>query len=151
MYNQQEKSILKRQFWTSFGQYMAPIPSSENIKINWVNYKTGVKNLYFRMEADATAATIKVLITHTDISTQLMLFNLFKQLQQVLHAALDEEWQWAPQTVDEDGKTVSVIYTTLEGVSIYKKEDWPLIISFFKPRIIALDAFWNEVKFGFQI
>jgi hypothetical protein len=45
---------------------------------------------------------------------------------------------------------VSRIYTAAEGVNIYRKEDWPAIISFFKPRIIALDAFWTEVKEGFM-
>jgi hypothetical protein len=28
--------------------------------------------------------------------------------------------------------------------------DWPAIISFLKPRIIALDEFWENVKPGFE-
>ncbi len=151
MYNKQEKSVLRQQFWTAFGQYMAPIPSSEGIKINWVNYKTGIKDLYFKIDVGDTTASVTILMTHTDITKQTIMFSLFKQMQQVLHGALQEEWQWSPQMVDEYGKTVSAIYTAISGVSIYKREDWPLIISFFKPHMIALDTFWNEVKFGFDI
>src|SRR4051812_3435246 len=102
MYSKHQKSVLRQEFWTAFGQYMAPIPSSEGVKINWVNYKTGVKDLYFKMEADSAAATIKILLTQTDLSRQLELFNLFKQLEEALHATLQEEWQWAPQTAQED-------------------------------------------------
>jgi len=45
---------------------------------------------------------------------------------------------------------VSTIRTTLPGVNIFKTDDWPRIISFFKPRIIALDAFWDLVRDGFE-
>jgi hypothetical protein len=38
----------------------------------------------------------------------------------------------------------------MEGVSIFNKEDWPKLISFFKPRIVALDEFWNMVKYSFE-
>ena len=151
MYNQHEKSVLRQEFWTAFGQYMAPVPSSEGLKINWVNYKTGIKDLYFKMEAGDGIADISILVTHADLSRQSLLFNLFKQLKKQLQTVLQEEWQWMEQTEAENGKTTSRIYTSVSGVSIYKKEDWPQIISFLKPRIIALDAFWNEVKFGFEI
>jgi hypothetical protein len=150
MYNKQASALLKQEFWTSFGRYLAPVPSSEGSKINWVNYKTGVKDIYFKMEADNSSASISILLTHTDIARQSLFFNLFKQWRPVLQGALKEEWQWAQQVPGENGKIVSKIYISLPGVSIYKKEDWPLIISFLKPRIIALDAFWNEVKFGFE-
>ena len=151
MYNQHERSVLKQQFWTAFGQYMAPIHSSEGAKINWVNYKTGIKDIYFKMDAGAADARISIQVTHADPAMQSKFFNLFKQLKTPLESALQEEWQWALQMVDEDGKIVSSMYTLITNVSIYTKEDWPMIISFFKPRLIALDAFWNTAKFGFDI
>ena len=151
MYSKQESALLIQQFWTSLGQYMSPVPSSEGIKINWINYKTGIKDIQFKMEAGNNAATIAILITHTDTARQKLVFNLFKQLQSALHAALQEEWRWEETIPDENGKTISRIYTSVNGVSIYRKEDWPVMISFLKPRMIALDAFWNEVKFGFDV
>ncbi|MGN6618356.1 MAG: DUF4268 domain-containing protein, partial [Ilyomonas sp.] len=52
MYSKQEASQLRQEFWTVFGQYMLPVLSSEGMKISWTNYKTGEKNIYFRMNAD---------------------------------------------------------------------------------------------------
>ncbi len=41
-------------------------------------------------------------------------------------------------------------YIHLNGVSIFNKEDWPQLISFFKQRIIALDQFWSTARYGFE-
>jgi hypothetical protein len=49
-----------------------------------------------------------------------------------------------------DGKTVSRIYKELPGVSVFNKSDWPELISFFKPRLIALDAFWENARYSFD-
>jgi hypothetical protein len=64
--------------------------------------------------------------------------------------ALQEEWQWDLHTTDEYGKTISRIYKQLDSVSIFNRNDWPALISFFKPRIIALDEFWSDAKYSFD-
>ncbi|TVP42967.1 MAG: DUF4268 domain-containing protein, partial [Mongoliibacter sp.] len=38
----------------------------------------------------------------------------------------------------------------LADVNVMEKDDWPAIISFLKPRIIALDAFWSNIKPAFE-
>ena len=50
----------------------------------------------------------------------------------------------------ENGKPVDKIFMEEKGLNILKKEDWPGLISFFKPRIIGLDEFWTNVKYGFE-
>ena len=35
MYSREEVKKLKEEFWTSFGQFMSPIPSADMEKINW--------------------------------------------------------------------------------------------------------------------
>lgn len=150
MYTRQEASRLRQEFWTTFGQYMLPIPSAEGEKGTWLNYKTGEKNIYFRMHADNKKARIAIEITHSDPGIQHLYFEQFVELKRILHSILGEEWIWSLHTLDEYGKTISRIYMELPGVSVFKKEDWPQLISFFKPRIIALDEFWSSVKYGFE-
>jgi hypothetical protein len=70
MYSKDQASQLKQQFWTTFGQYITPHPSAEGIKINWVNYKTGIKHLYFRMQAENRSASIAIEIAHPDAGIQ---------------------------------------------------------------------------------
>lgn len=150
MYTRQEASRIRQEFWTTFGQYMMPIPSAEGAKVAWLNYKTGEKNIYFRMNADNKKASIGIELTHSDPEIQQLYFEQFNELKKLLHSALDEEWNWTLHTTDEYGKTISRIYTELYGVNIFKKEDWPRLISFFKPRILALDEFWSSAKYGFE-
>jgi hypothetical protein len=81
---------------------------------------------------------------------QQLYFEQFEQLRAVLHGIVEENWQWQLHTQDENAKTISRIYTELDGVNIMNRSDWPTLISFFKPRLIALDQFWSDVKHLFE-
>lgn len=148
MYSKQEASILTQQFWTSFGQYIAPVLSADGEKINWVNYKTGQKNISFNMMADSKTAKIGITLTHKDPVLQKMYFDKLAKLGNTLSRFTGEEWEWQLLTTDDYGKMISEIYTTLTNVNVLNKPDWPAIISFLKPRMIALDQFWCEYKYA---
>jgi hypothetical protein len=150
MYSRAEASQIKQNFWTAFGRYISPHLSSEGMRINWVNYHTGFKHVYFRMEAGTKKASIAIELAHTDTEIQEMFFDKFLYYKNIFSASVNEEWTWALHTSDENGKIISRIYTELQPANVYKQEDWPGIISFLKPRIIALDEFWNNVKEGFE-
>lgn len=150
MYSKQEAARLKQDFWTSFGQYLSPILSAEGEKINWINYKTGEKNIAFRMQADNKGAWIGIELSHKDPQIQQLYFDQFQELRKILEQTLGEPWQWQLHTRDEHGKLVSRIVRQLPGLSIFRKEDWPGLITFFKPRLLALDEFWSGVKYSFE-
>lgn len=150
MYSRQEASQLRQEFWTTFGQYMSPVFSAEGEKVNWISYKTGEKNISFRMHADNKKAGISIVLTHKDREIQQLYFEQFLQFKNLFDEALNEEWNWHLHIHDEHGKVVSKILKEKTGVSIFQKQDWPQLISFFKPRIIALDEFWSSVKYAFE-
>ncbi len=150
MYSKEEAARLKQEFWTALGQYMAPVLSAEGEKVSWLNYKTGEKGIQFKMQANNKRAWVGIELNHADEGIQQLYFEQFEQLKNLLHSSLGEEWNWVLHTGDEWGKRVSRIYTEIEGVSIFKKEDWPALISFFKPRIIALDEFWSSARYAFE-
>ncbi|WP_181182412.1 DUF4268 domain-containing protein [Sphingobacterium lumbrici] len=151
MYSREETKKLKEHFWTTFGQYMAAVPSSDMERINWVNYKTGIKNLFFRMDVTNKKATIMIEMSQPDEGIRNLVFEQFLEFKPVFQATLQEEWDWSNVYYDEYGKQISRISISLESVSIFKREDWPALISFFKPRIIALDEFWSAAKYSFDI
>ena len=150
MYSRQESSELRQTVWTVFGQYMSPVLSAENEKVAWLNYKTTAKNIHFKMEADDRQAIIFIELSHPEPHMQQLHFNQFKTQQPLLVHTLNEEWVWEHHNVNIQGKAISRIYKVLPGVSIFNKDDWPHLISFFKPRLIALDRFWSATKYGFQ-
>lgn len=146
MYSKADTSKLKQEFWTAFGRYMSPLPNSEGFKINWINYHTGFKHVYFRMEAEQTQAEIYMALTQPDETMRQLLFEELKKFRLIFQEALQEEWIWEPETQDEQGRKFAKISTRIQHVNVFQREDWPAIISFLKPRIMGLDQFWNEVK-----
>ena len=151
LYSKDQTSQLKQAFWTSFGQYIAPQLSAEGLKINWINYKTGIKHLFFKMQADGRNAFIAIEIAHPDLDIQELMFEQLKTYKKILENILEEEWLWKLHVSDENGKTVSRVYQKIDGVSVFRKEDWPALISFFKPRMIALDEFWSDAQYSFDL
>ena len=150
MYKKGEASEIRQAFWTAFGKYMAPLPSADGEDVNWINYKTGIKHLYFRMEADNKCASIAIEMSQTNLDIQEFFFQQFSEFKTILHEFLGEEWNWQLHVQDEQGKTTSRISKELSPINMFNKNDWPAIISFLKPRIIALDRFWSEFKEGFE-
>lgn len=146
MYSKQEVSKLKENFWTAFGKYMKPVLSADGEPISWLNYKTGIPGVFFKMDADSRHASVAIVITNSDPR----FYQQFVDNKAFLESTLDESWEWQAEATDDYGKRMSTISTQLEGVNVLSSEDWPEIISFFKPRIIALDEFWSMAKYGFE-
>lgn len=131
MFSKADASQMRQEFWTAFGRYLSPQQSADGEKVNWINYKTGIKHIYFRMEADNQLARIAVVITHSDTGIQELFFEQFTELKPVLHNYLSEVWEWQLHHVDGEGKILSRIYKELPDVSIFNQDDWPKLISFF--------------------
>jgi hypothetical protein len=152
MYSKQEAALLRQQFWTSFGQYLRPVPSASGEKVNWINYKTGVRFISFRMNADHQNAWIAIEIIHEDEQLRHQFFDVFISLKNELDPGnSDSGWEWQRDTFNEHGKTVSRIKSEINAVNIYRKENWPLLISFFKPKLLAIDEFWYHNKELFEM
>lgn len=150
MFSKEEATRLRQQFWISFGQYMKPVPNAEGLSINWVNYKTGVKNIFFRMDAEQKFASIAMEIAHPDAGIRALLFEQFQEFKLLLENTLNEQWDWQPFATNAFGKQIARIECVLPKVSVYNQQQWPAIIAFLKPRIMALDEFWTDVKPVFE-
>lgn len=149
MFTREEVSRTRQEFWTTFGKYMNPVPSAEGEKINWINYRTGVKHVYFRMETLEDRAAIYISIEHADADIRELYFEQFAELKEMLRMSLEEEWDWQ-KDVTVGAKTISRIYKELPSKNVANRDDWPELISFFKERMIRLDAFWGNAKWGFE-
>lgn len=146
MFSKEEAASLRKQFWISFGKYMKPIAGAEGLPLNWINYKTGVKNIFFRMDAEKKHASIAIEIAHPDAGIRELFFEQFREFRLLLESTLAEQWEWQPSVTNAYDKQVARIACALPNVSVYNQQQWPNIIAFLKPRIIALDEFWTDVK-----
>src|SRR5215211_6807926 len=107
MYSRAEASQIRHAFWTAFGQYMAPQLCAEGERVNWINYKTGEKHLYFKMHADTKTASIGIELMHPDLDIQQLYFEQLAQFKSLLHQHLREEWMWQLHVTNEYGSVMS--------------------------------------------
>lgn len=150
MFTREEASAIKQAFWKAFGQYMALNTSAEGLRINWINYKTGIRYLAFKMDADHKMASVAIEISHPDDDIRELMYLQFEALKHLLEASTGEAWLWERDAAQQ-GRMVSRISITESGKNIFKQEDWPDLISFLKPRIVALDQFWSDAQYGFEL
>lgn len=152
MYSRDEKVKMKQAFWTAFGQYMKGVPvfTEEGKPKNWLNYKTGVRGIQFKTDATEKKGYIAIELIHRDNDERQLVYEQLLAVKAVLDGHLQEDWHWEESYSDTHGKTFSRVYMELPSINIFRQEDWPTMISFFKPRILALDAFWEDVKPMFE-
>lgn len=151
MYTKEQASLLRQSFWKAFGRYMALHTSAEGVKINWINYKTGIKYLSFKMQADHRSGIIMIELSHPDPAIRGLMLEQLRAATKMLTEATGEDWDPETDTRDEYGKPVSRVSKTIAGVNVFRQEDWPALITFFKARMIALDLFWTEAQYSFEL
>ncbi len=150
MYSKEEGVLRKRNFWISFGRYMKPVPSSWQEDANWINYRTGIKNVALKMEVDSRRAVLEVYIREKDEERAALVYDQWKALRQVFFTMNGEAWHWK-MTDSAPSKQGVLLQKELAPVSIYREEQWPDIISFLKPSLVAFDEFWGLVKEHFEV
>ncbi len=150
MYSKAEKSTIKKEFWTSFGLYMKPVPNAAGESINWINYKTGARHIYFRMDVHTKRCSIAIEIKNPVEGERANNYEKFIFLKKKFTVHCGKDWLWIENAYDEDGLPLSKIYSEQAGVNIMNQKDWPSIISFFKERIVQLDEFWLATKVNFE-
>ena len=151
MYSAAEASFIKQKFWTSFGMYMSPVPSATSEKVNWVNYKTGIKGISFKLNADKDSASVVVEIFLKDTMLQHQYFETFNSFGSEFKKIGVNKWDFQKDYFQENKGSVSLILAGLKNVNIFKEPDWPTMISFLKQYMLGLDKFWASYKPAFEL
>lgn len=148
MYSKEEVRLLKTEFWTSFGKYMKKYNTIYHNKVNWVNYNTKVKDVYFRLTADKKRATFAIELQHKDAGIRELFYEQFTELKTVLNDSFENQLTWDAVAFNDFGVEISTIGCELENISIYNKDTWKNIFLFFEKNLINAHDFWldfNEV------
>lgn len=145
MYTKEEKKAIKTEFWTSFGVYMRKYTNQYG-KVHWVNYKTKIKDLYFRLEFTNDKACFAIELQHRDDGIRELFYEQFTELKVVLEENIGQAMIWEEVAFNQVGQPIGKIYLDLENVNIYRKEDWQKVFVFFETRIVGLHEFWLDFK-----
>lgn len=145
MYSKDEVKLLKTQFWTAFGMVMKPHLSTEGLRINWVNYKTGVKDIVFKTDASKKEISISIQLHHDDVGIRELYWEQFLEFKSLFHSIVEEEWDWNDIAYNEYDEPYSSISISSKG-NIFDKDQWQDMFAFLKARLLKLDEFWSDAQ-----
>jgi hypothetical protein len=147
MFTREEVKEINTLFWTSFGKYMQKHKSKFNFHNKWVNYKTGVKDVYFRLKMDKSTAEISIDVQHKDAGIRELYFEQFVELKKIFEQQVGN-WEWNELEIQRSTEGVytefSTIRTKLYDVNLYQKETWQQTFYFFEDNMVKLDEFWAD-------
>ncbi|HAA01563.1 MAG: DUF4268 domain-containing protein [Flavobacteriales bacterium] len=148
MYPKGYASQYRQEFFEFLKLKMSRRLSSEKVRINWMKYKTGVDDLYFRCEIDRSSARFCIDIQHRDPGVRELVYNQFLEMKTVLHQHVGEMY-WLKDHHTEDGLEISRIYAELPEANLFEKESWPEAFEFFEKKLRKMDKTWSMAKFTF--
>ena len=146
MYDKQTVRNTKKLFYTSFGKFMGREKSNSGEKVKWINYQTGIKSIFVRLDANQTTAKICIDIQHKDVDIRELHYEQFIQLKRVFTSISDVNWIWEEQYISDNNTTFSRIYSEHCNFNIYDKTKWKCAFDFYKKSLLHFDEFWCDYK-----
>tara|TARA_Y100001968_G_C19384106_1_gene731883 strand:- start:337 stop:798 length:462 start_codon:yes stop_codon:yes gene_type:complete len=146
MYDRETVKNTKKLFYTSFGKYISRERSSSGLKVKWINYETGIKSIFVRLDANQKNAKVCIDIQHKDSDIRELHYEQFIQLKKVFSSLSDVNWTWDENYTHDNSTTFSRISSTLPNFNIYDKSQWKTAFEFYKKSLNHFDVFWCEFK-----
>lgn len=150
MFSKAEARAWNEQFYTAFGVYMRKHQPMADFGLKWLNYQTGVKDVFFRVEADKNGGRVSIDLQHPDEGIRELFFEQFLEFRKMLEGYLETELIWDNEYILPNGRVISRIYVEKMGISLYKQDDWRDFFEFFEAYLTRLDAFWADFKLVFE-
>lgn len=149
MFGKEEFQELKKEFWDKLGSKLNRKKNPYGTKVPWMNYRTRINGLYFRMEADEHGARLCIDLQFKDEGVREVFFEQFEEFKSMLDSKL-ENLQWQNEFEHTNGLTISRISAELHDHNLKNKDHWPEMHQFLVRNFVALDAFWVEFSEVFE-
>ncbi len=144
MFSKDELRNRKALFWNEFRAIMTLERSASGRKVNWINYNSGIKFLFIRLDATSKKATFSIDIQPKDDGIREIVYEQFTELKRVLENEFLEPAKWQQQHVLPNQQEISRIYWELDNVNMFKQEDKQKIFDFFRINLLSFDRFYSE-------
>lgn len=151
MFKRGELREWNKRFYTTFGVYMRKHTPQSDYKLKWLNYKTGIKSIFFKVEATKRTGIVAIDITHSDEGMRELFFEQFVEFRKAFESYVTGEWIWDKEYELDNGQTICRIYIQKEGINVFKEDDWGDFFYFFEKHLVELDNFWTDFKEGFRM
>lgn len=146
MYTKEELKQLKTDFWNQFKVKMQKTRSSNGRRMNWLAYPSEVKDIYIRVDTDASGARLTFDIQGKDEGVRQILWEQLYELKVVMEQEMGTDGVWIENASSPVVPQFNRIIWERSDLSFYKPEDHPEIMDFLADRLVRFDAFYQEFK-----
>lgn len=146
MFSKEDKKLYKTNFWNEFKTLMQKERSADGKRINWLNYPSGLKDIYVRIDADKRHTYLSIDIQSKDDGIRAIIYEQFTEMRRVMEDIMGYKAEWIEHYFVTNTNEISRIWWELPDVSMFKKEDKVIIFDFLKTRLVAFDEFYSEFK-----
>jgi len=135
MYSREESQKIKREFWVAF---------AEKYPRKWVLYDTKIKDFSFKFYVDNKKAQVFIDIEQRSDEKRTAYFEKLAALKNILEEEFIKDLVFEKNYTLESGKTISRIWTEIQGVGFSNRNNWDTIFDFFYEKMNALEMFYLE-------
>lgn len=143
MLSKEEAKELRVEFWERLQSQMEKIRNPHGTKVNWMSYNTGIKHLYFRMEADEDGARLCIDLQFPDTGIREIYYQQFQEFQNILDNTF-KGLEWLEEWEHWNGKVISRLMVKKGKCKLQNRNDWDKMHLFLKLNFTKLDEFWTE-------
>jgi len=118
MLSKAERQKLNTDFYTALGLMMQGSYSEMHKKTRWTNYRTNVKDIYVRLDADNKGARFSIDFQQKDAEVRALFWEQLGELKNLLQSEFAEEIIWHESFFKEDGSQISRVEVRLEQGSL---------------------------------
>lgn len=137
MYSREESKKVRMEFWTSLGR---------NYPRKWLLYSTRIKDISLKFTFTRRIAEVSIDLDASDEIMRQYYFEKLQSLKNILKEEFLSDAVLAEEYELENGKIISRIYVTKEGVNIHNKQQWPEVQEWLAEKMNALEAFFVEYR-----
>jgi len=138
----QERKQLNIDFFTALGRVMQGCFSETGKRMQWTNYRTGIRGIYVRIELEKKGVSFNVDLEIKDPDIKEMMWEQMLELKAVLASEIPAELTWNEDFVKPTGISVGRIQCRCGTGTIYNKGTWPEMLAFLKESLLGFDRFW---------
>lgn len=146
MLSKEELKNHKITFWEDFKKRMSEHRSVSGRKMNWLQYRTDLKDVYLRLETDKKEVRICFDFQFKDPEIRSIVWEQMGELKQVLINEMGEEGIWEEHYWNSTINDFCRIYWKKDGLNYLNHEHKNQIFDFFEDKLIRFDSFYDTFK-----
>lgn len=146
MLSKEEQKQKNKDFWEGFKEFMRKTPSANGKRMNWLSYKTEVKDVYLRLEANNRGCGLHFDIQPKDDAIRAILWEQMGELKKVLSDEMPTSGDWHERFFDMNNHEISRISWTNDSYNYFLEKDENEIYAYLKSHLLGFDRFYQEYK-----